>query len=295
MPTNFPTSLDNFSNPTAGDKLNTSAVTHTEQHTNNNDAVEALEARVGITGSAVATSHDKRLALLEAGAIEFSEVDGAPAILRKKLRLPNDTLTDVDADMVAFTPLLRRLADVLFTTYAGLAGRVLQVKADESGVEAVAPYDLVSLSTLLALTEDAGQNRVTLEVRPVPWNLTFNYGSTFSTAVPTSPVEMPNTQRRKFIDLTYATQARLVVRVVDAYSAGTQFAAQYSTDQTTWNYLDAASGPVVGVTSANTTQVSAWVNVTALAKADVYLRIVGLNGDSTTTARVVGTIDVQFK
>lgn len=58
MATNFPASLDNFTNPTAADNLNTSTVTHTDQHANINDAVEALEAKVGVTSSAVVTSLD---------------------------------------------------------------------------------------------------------------------------------------------------------------------------------------------------------------------------------------------
>lgn len=42
MPTNFPTSVDNFANPTPTDSLNAPA--HSGQHTNANDAIEAVEA-----------------------------------------------------------------------------------------------------------------------------------------------------------------------------------------------------------------------------------------------------------
>ena len=41
MATNFPTSLDSFTNPVAGDSL--ASPSHAEQHTNVNDAVEAIE------------------------------------------------------------------------------------------------------------------------------------------------------------------------------------------------------------------------------------------------------------
>jgi len=40
----FPTSLDTLTNPTATD--DTSTVSHSAQHTNANDAIEALEAKV---------------------------------------------------------------------------------------------------------------------------------------------------------------------------------------------------------------------------------------------------------
>jgi len=58
MATNFPTSLDSLTNPTASDKLNSASVPHATQHATLNDAVEALEAKVGINSSAVTTSHD---------------------------------------------------------------------------------------------------------------------------------------------------------------------------------------------------------------------------------------------
>lgn len=59
MATNFPSSLDTLTNPTATDKV--SVVDHAAQHANANDAVEALEAKVGVNGSAVTTSHDYKL------------------------------------------------------------------------------------------------------------------------------------------------------------------------------------------------------------------------------------------
>ena len=60
---NFPTSLDNFTNPTGTDLLENSnaALDHDVQHSNANDAIEALQAKVGVDGSAVTTSHDYKL------------------------------------------------------------------------------------------------------------------------------------------------------------------------------------------------------------------------------------------
>lgn len=46
MPTNYPTSLDNFTNPTANDSLNLPS--HSTQHSNANDAIEAIEAKLGV-------------------------------------------------------------------------------------------------------------------------------------------------------------------------------------------------------------------------------------------------------
>lgn len=60
MATNFPTSLDALSNPTSSDTLAT--VNHASQHTDANDAIEALQAKVGVNGSAVTTSLDYAVA-----------------------------------------------------------------------------------------------------------------------------------------------------------------------------------------------------------------------------------------
>lgn len=56
MSTNFPTSLDTLTNPTSSDKLN--SPDHAAQHASENDAIEALEAKVGVNNSAVTTSLD---------------------------------------------------------------------------------------------------------------------------------------------------------------------------------------------------------------------------------------------
>jgi hypothetical protein len=54
--TSFPTSLDTLTNPSGGDQR--SSPSHAAQHTDANDAIEALEAKVGVNGSAVTTSLD---------------------------------------------------------------------------------------------------------------------------------------------------------------------------------------------------------------------------------------------
>lgn len=63
MATNFPSSLDAFTNPTSGDTLDNPP--HDQQHADVNDAVEALQAKVGVDGSAVTSSLDYRVAGVE--------------------------------------------------------------------------------------------------------------------------------------------------------------------------------------------------------------------------------------
>ena len=62
MTTNFPTSLDAFTNPSATDAMDSVTVPHATQHADLNDAVEALQAKVGVDGSAVTTSLDYKVA-----------------------------------------------------------------------------------------------------------------------------------------------------------------------------------------------------------------------------------------
>lgn len=59
MSSSFPTSLDSLTDPGATSKLNSPS--HSQQHTNINDAVEKLEAKVGVNSSAVTTTHDYKL------------------------------------------------------------------------------------------------------------------------------------------------------------------------------------------------------------------------------------------
>lgn len=48
MSTLYPGSLDNFTNPTATDMLSSVTVPHHKQHTDLNDAVEAIETIIGL-------------------------------------------------------------------------------------------------------------------------------------------------------------------------------------------------------------------------------------------------------
>jgi hypothetical protein len=63
MATSFPEDLDNFSNPAATDSLSG----HAAQHANANDAIEALQAKIGIDGSTDQNSIDYKIATLEQG------------------------------------------------------------------------------------------------------------------------------------------------------------------------------------------------------------------------------------
>ena len=59
MATTFPTALDDFTNPPGTTLLSgggNAALSHSGQHANLNDAVEAIEAKIGVNGSAITSS-----------------------------------------------------------------------------------------------------------------------------------------------------------------------------------------------------------------------------------------------
>lgn len=89
MAINYPTSLDSLTNPLSTDLLTSPA--HSTQHSNVNDAVEALEAKVGADASAVTTSHDYKL----------GEVTGTDKAVGKTATqtLTNKTLTAPQINM----------------------------------------------------------------------------------------------------------------------------------------------------------------------------------------------------
>lgn len=88
MSINFPTDIDVLTNPVAGDRVAT--VNHAEQHANANDAIEALEAKVGANASAVTTSHAYKLYGVTTGDRAVS-LTGSESLTNKTLTSPTIT------------------------------------------------------------------------------------------------------------------------------------------------------------------------------------------------------------
>ena len=96
MAINYPTSLDNFTNPQPSDALDSVAAPHATQHSDLNDAVEALEAKVGADSSAVASSLDYKVA---DHASRITTLEGASG--GKILQVVSTTKTDTFSASVA--------------------------------------------------------------------------------------------------------------------------------------------------------------------------------------------------
>ena len=95
MATNFPASLDALTNPTSSDSL--SSPSHSAQHANVNDAVEALQVKVGADSSAVTSSLDYKVAQLEAG------VTGGKILQVVSTTYETAFTTTVDADVTGLS------------------------------------------------------------------------------------------------------------------------------------------------------------------------------------------------
>ena len=75
LATDYPTSIDNLSNPEA----NQSMQGHADLHSNVNDAIEALQTKVGIDGSSDVNSLDYRISQLEISPLDTEQIQDAIA------------------------------------------------------------------------------------------------------------------------------------------------------------------------------------------------------------------------
>lgn len=121
----------------------------------------------------------------------------------------------------------------------------------------------------------------------VPWSITmlFHAGGVNWTIPVASQEFQGNVFLRQKADLTYATEVRLLTSFSIASVSGARVRMEYSTDASTWLSMDGSNGPdnpadVTGL------QVSSWLTLVSGAKADVFLRIVGVSGDGTTSSTI---------
>jgi len=75
--TSYPNNIDEFVNPNGTDQL--SAPSHSEQHANANDAIEALQIKVGVDGSSDTNSLDYRISQLEISPLDTEQIQDAIA------------------------------------------------------------------------------------------------------------------------------------------------------------------------------------------------------------------------
>lgn len=135
MPTVFPTSIDNFVNPVSTDLLDSLVVPHAAQHSQLNDAVEALEAKVGINGSAVTTSLDYKVERLTATTRQIAGTTDTPTAADAKQWLETTNATAVSVTINGAVFAAKDIINVnqygagQVTLVAGSGGMVLRTPA----------------------------------------------------------------------------------------------------------------------------------------------------------------------
>ena len=85
MATNYPGDIDDFTNPNGTDPV--TAPDHAEQHSDANDAIEALQTKVGADSSTVNTTHDYKLSNVSTGD-KVASVTGTETLTNKTLTSP---------------------------------------------------------------------------------------------------------------------------------------------------------------------------------------------------------------
>ena len=110
----YPTTLDSFTNPAATDKRNNPSLA--EQQANQNDALEALEAKVGIDSSAVNSSHDFKLSGVT-GTDKAASKTGTETLTNKTLTTPtiNGAVIGTSLDLNGVELILDADADTSIT------------------------------------------------------------------------------------------------------------------------------------------------------------------------------------
>jgi len=147
MASNFPSSLDTFTNPSSSDAMDSVSVPHASQHSDLNDAVEALQAKVGADSSGVASSHDYKIAQLESGATGGKILQVVSTAKTDTFTTSSTSFTDVTGLSVSITP-------------SATSSKILvMVTTNTSSEDAVVTNNMVQLvrdSTAIFIGDSAG-------------------------------------------------------------------------------------------------------------------------------------------
>lgn len=182
MSITYPTSLDNFPNPQSTDLLDNSSPTldHWTQHSNTNDAIEALEAKVGIDGSAVTSSFDYKLSGVT-GSDKAVSKTGTETLTNKTLTSPIINVgSDASGDMYyrnasgAFTRLPLGASGTIISSNGTTPEFIANPSASDASTTVKGVVELATLAETLAKTATGGTG-AKLVVTPDNMNSTLTY------------------------------------------------------------------------------------------------------------------------
>lgn len=167
-------------------------------------------------------------------------------------------------------------------------GQTINVKKTSGGTTFAVPQ-----GCLLALLSTTSAEVIRLGQEPV--NITVNAATVTWTNQPAALTELFGlTDRRVPFDATRFTQARIAANVEVAGATGATLRCEFATtDGGAYGALDGGTGPNVLIDALGT-KVGSWVTLVSGAKADVFLRVVGVGGDGAADPDL-GLIAVQFR
>lgn len=147
MSTLYPGSLDNFTNPTSSTPL---APVHAGLHADNNDAIEALEAKVGANGSAVTTTIDYKLSGIT-GSDKAVSKTGTETLSGKTLTSPQINFTgDTRGDFI-----VRNASGITSRFPVGSTNQILQAGASGDPEWVANPAASNASTTIKGVAEEA--------------------------------------------------------------------------------------------------------------------------------------------
>ena len=137
MATNFPGSLDTLTNPTPTSSMS-GALSHAGQHSDVNDAVEALQAKVGADSSAVTSSHDYKIADHASRIATLEGASGGGTVLIASSTFTSSSAISIDN---CFTSDYSTYQIHLQSSQAGGASQI-HMRFRSSGTDTSANYDI---------------------------------------------------------------------------------------------------------------------------------------------------------
>lgn len=147
MAINYPTSLDTLTNPVSTDI--TTVVDHATQHANANDILEALEAKLGITGSAVNTTVDYKLNEVTGGDKALGK-SATQTITNKTIDAASNTLVGVATSTSTTTFTNKRITARVSTSTADAAEPTLNTDNYDMLVITGQTNNITSMTTNLS-------------------------------------------------------------------------------------------------------------------------------------------------
>lgn len=171
MATDFPTSIDSLSNPLGTQTLDSPA--HTDQHSDANDAIEAIEAKVGADSSAVTSSHDYKLSSVDDGQKAVS-TSGNQTIAGNKTLSGTNTHSGTNTFSKATKSAIVTDTD----------GATVTFDMDEANIHTVT---LGGNRTLAVSNTDVGQTFIVILVQDGTGSRTVTWFSTIKWADDTAP------------------------------------------------------------------------------------------------------------